>query len=50
VVIADFEEPGDEDVIRKVISDLKVAGVPSDERHVLAGLTVRAIDEIKAGR
>ncbi|MGH9695134.1 MAG: DUF1476 domain-containing protein, partial [Bryobacteraceae bacterium] len=27
VVIADFHEPGDEDVIRKLVNDLEVAGV-----------------------
>jgi hypothetical protein len=53
VVIADFEEPGDEDVIRKVISDFESAGVRSDEREVrrvLEDLLVRAVDDIKAGR
>ncbi|WOH53270.1 DUF1476 domain-containing protein [Bradyrhizobium sp. sBnM-33] len=52
VVLADFEEPGDEDVIRKVANDLEAAGIPSDEaevRRVLEGFMVRAIDEIKAG-
>lgn len=52
VVIADLEEPGDEDLIRKVVSDLQAAGIPSDEgqiRRVLEELKVRAVDEIKAG-
>lgn len=52
VVIADFEEPGDEDVVSKVVSDLQAAGVPSDQvevQHVLEEFTIRAIDEIKAG-
>ena len=31
VVRADFEEAGDEDVIRKVLGDLTSAGVESDE-------------------
>lgn len=40
VVQADFEEAGDEDVIRKLVSDLNAAGVEIDEA------TVRlAIDE-----
>jgi hypothetical protein len=53
VVIADFEEPGDDDVVSKVVNDLEIAGVPSDEGEVrlaLEDLMVRAIDEIKAGR
>ena len=52
VVIADFKEPGDEDVVCKVVSDLQAAGVPSDQvhvRHLLDEFMVRAIDEIKAG-
>ena len=52
VVMADFEEVGDEDVIRKVVSDLHGAGVPADEgevRRVLEGFMDRATKEIKAG-
>lgn len=52
VVIASFEEPGDEGAIRKVVSDLHAAKVLSDERQVrrvLEDLMFRAIDEIKAG-
>ncbi len=52
VVIADFEEPGDDDIIRKVVSDLDTAGVPADEgqvRRALEGFIGRAVDEIKAG-
>lgn len=52
VVMAHFEEAGDDDVIRKVISDLDAAGVSADEgqvRRVLDELMVRATDEIKAG-
>lgn len=52
VVVADFEEPGDEDVVSKVVSDLQAAGVPSDQvqvQHVLEEFMIRAIDEIKAG-
>ena len=40
VVQADFEEAGDEDVIRKLVSDLSAAGVEVDEAEVR-----RAIDE-----
>ena len=52
VVAADFEEPGDDDVIRKVVGDLNAAGVPADEsqvRMVMEDLMVRATGEIKAG-
>ena len=40
VVQADFEEAGDEDVIRKVVGDLTAAGVETDEAAVR-----RALDE-----
>src|SRR4029079_15241510 len=52
VVKADFEEVGDEDFIRKVVSDLTAAGLPADEeqvRRLLEELTDRAAEEIKAG-
>ena len=40
VVQADFEEAGDEDVIRKLVSDLSAAGVEIDE-----GAVRRAIED-----
>ena len=40
VVQADFEEAGDEDVIRKLLGDLLAAGVEADEPMVR-----RAVDE-----
>ena len=40
VVQADFEEAGDEDVIRKLVSDLTAAGIEIDE-----GAVRKAIDE-----
>jgi hypothetical protein len=52
VVMADFEEVGDDDVIRKVVSDLDGAGVSVDEgqvRRALEGFMVRATEEIKVG-
>ncbi len=52
VVMADFEEAGDEDVLRKVRADLQAAGqAPSDSalRRTMDELMARAIDEIKAG-
>ena len=52
VVSADFEEPGDDDVIRKVVGDLGAAGVRADEeevRGVMNRLMLLATTEIKAG-
>ncbi|KQT32783.1 aldolase [Sphingomonas sp. Leaf412] len=40
VVQADFEEAGDEDVVRKLVGDLTAAGVDMDEATVR-----RALDE-----
>jgi hypothetical protein len=39
VVRADFEEAGDEDVIRKVLGDLTSAGVDCDEARIREALT-----------
>jgi len=51
VVMADFEEAGDEDVFRKVRKDLEAKGVvQSDQeiRRAMNDLMERAIAEIKA--
>ena len=53
VVMADFEEAGDDDVARKVQKDLAEAGIPGVEaiiRTAMTDLLDRAIDEVKAGR
>jgi hypothetical protein len=53
VVMADFEEAGDGDVIRKVQKDLEAAGVSGAEpmiRGAMVELMDRAIEEVKAGR
>jgi hypothetical protein len=53
VVLADFEEAGDADVLRKVGTDLDGAGKPLGEAELqarLLELTERAIQEIKEGR
>ena len=45
VIQADFEEAGDEDVLRKLIGDLTAAGVDTDDatvRQALADKTVEA--------
>ncbi|QRM28992.1 DUF1476 domain-containing protein [Microvirga sp. VF16] len=53
VVLADFEEAGDADVLRKVSKDLEAAGQSAGETELtakLVQLTERAIEEVKAGR
>ncbi|MGX7953719.1 DUF1476 domain-containing protein [Tsuneonella sp. HG249] len=44
VVQADFEEAGDEDVIRKVLGDLTGAGCEVDEAEVRAALEDKSIE------
>ena len=44
VIQADFEEAGDEDVIRKVLGDLTAAGVDIDEAGVRAALEEKAVE------
>jgi len=51
VVAADFEEAGDEDVIRKIAGDFKAGGVAAGEAEIRAKLTELlpvAIDQIEA--
>jgi hypothetical protein len=53
VVLADFQEAGDADVIRKVRQDLEAAGKTTDESEltrILAETMARAIEQIKAGQ
>jgi hypothetical protein len=44
VVRADFEEAGDEDVIRKVLGDLTSAGVEVDDGSVREALEHKAVE------
>lgn len=44
VVQADFEEAGDEDVIRKLLGDLTSAGVDIDEAGIRAALEEKAVE------
>jgi hypothetical protein len=44
VVQADFEEAGDEDVIRKLLGDLTTAGVDIDDARIRAALDAKAIE------
>jgi hypothetical protein len=53
VVVADFEEAGEEDVVRKVKNDFTLAGVAvtdTEIRTVMTELLIKAADEIQAGR
>ncbi len=44
VVQADFEEAGDEDIIRKLLGDLVSAGVDIDEGRIRAALGDKLVD------
>jgi hypothetical protein len=53
VVLADFEEAGDADVIRKVRKDFEAAGKTLDDAEaarVLADLLGQAVEQIRAGQ
>jgi hypothetical protein len=52
VVKSDFEQPGDEDVLRKVFGDLKSAGVgvsEGDVRMKMDELLAQAREQLKTG-
>lgn len=52
VVVSDFEESGDDDVLRKVRKDFDAKGVAQsdqDVRKAMGDLMALAIDQIKAG-
>jgi len=51
VVIADFDEPGDDDVLRKVLGDLQAKGVECDQhklRHEMDRLLGEANTQISS--
>ena len=53
VVMADFQEAGEDDVLRKVKADLEANGASQEEtelRRVMTDLMERAIEEVNAGR
>ena len=51
VVLADFEEAGDGDVIRKVVNDLKSKGITEDAVTAkLSELLAQAVAQIQAGK
>jgi hypothetical protein len=49
VVLADFEEPGDEDVFRKVRGDLDASVSDSEIREQMTTLLARAAEEVQKG-
>ena len=48
VVQADFEEAGDEDVVRKLLGDLTSAGVEANEAEIRAALEAKLIEARRA--
>ena len=46
VVMADFDKPGDEDVLNKVVKDLEAGGKPTDAATVRRQMT-KLLDEAK---
>ena len=48
VVQADFEESGDEDVIRKLLGDLTSAGVEVSEADIREALEAKAVEAKRA--
>ncbi|MEA3038289.1 MAG: hypothetical protein QOE79_802 [Sphingomonadales bacterium] len=44
VIRADFEEAGDEDVIRKILGDLTSAGVECDEARIREALDQKTVE------
>ena len=52
VVVADFEEAGDDDVFRKVRKDFDAKGVAQSDQEIrktMTDLMAQAIEQIKAG-
>jgi len=48
VVQADFEEAGDEDVVRKLLGDLTAAGVEIDETEIRIALDDKLVEARRA--
>jgi hypothetical protein len=48
VVQAEFEDAGDEDVVRKLLGDLVSAGVETDETEVRAAMETKQIEARRA--
>ncbi len=47
VVISDFDEPGDDDVLRKVLADFQAAGVQVDQTALRAEMDALMIEAKK---
>jgi hypothetical protein len=53
VVMADFEEPGDHDVVRKIRKDFDAKGVDQSDHQIsrtMNELMAKAVADIQAGR
>jgi hypothetical protein len=53
VIMADFEESGDDDVMKKVHKDLSAKGIAASEqdiRRAMVDLMEKAIADVQAGR
>jgi hypothetical protein len=50
VVAADFEEAGDEDVVRKVVKDLAGKATEAEIRAMMQELLAEAVKQIQAGK
>lgn len=48
VVQADFEEGGDEDVVRKLLGDMTSAGIETDEAEVRQAMETKQIEARRA--
>jgi hypothetical protein len=50
VVAADFDEPGDDDVVRKVVNDLAGKATEAEVRSKMQELLAEAVKQIQAGK
>jgi hypothetical protein len=50
VVAADFEEAGDEDVVRKIVNDLAGKATEAEVRSMMQELFAEAVKQIQAGK
>lgn len=50
VVAADFDEPGDDDVVRKIVNDLAGKATEADVRSKMQELLAEAVKQIQAGK
>jgi hypothetical protein len=53
IVIVDFEEPGDDDMFRRIRKDFDAKGVDQSDhqiRRTIEELMAKAVEDVKAGR